>query len=358
MSLQDKAKKLDFSQLPPLGASRAPVQEAGEDRSARPKTAPGVMMAFAHDQRSELLLENERLRQEANESVGLRAKLEEASNDLRQWDGAKAGRLLDPAKVRRSRWANRHRASLQGAEYEVLKQDVASAGGNVQPIKVRRISDEAFEYEIVFGHRRHQACLELQLPVLALVDNLSDADLFVEMDRENRARKDLSPYEQGTMYRRAMEEGLFPSNRKLAEATGADLSAVGKALSLAGLPQPVLDAFSSPMELQYRWAKPLVDALDADRQGVLDRALALKASAVKLSAKTVFERLIGSADSSANAGPSAVSIRVGGAEAGVVRIDAKGRAVVQVHAAPVTPDLMATLAKAVESFLGHRKSKS
>ena len=359
MSLQDKAKKLDFSQLPQLGSTPTVVRGAGGDQSTRPKTAPGAMMAFAHDQRSELLAENERLRQEAGESAGLRVRLEEASNDLRQWEGVKAGRLIDPAKIRRSRWANRHLASLEGVEYEVLKQDIASAGGNVQPIKVRRIGQEAFEYEIVFGHRRHQACLELGLPVLALIDNVSDTDLFVEMDRENRARKDLSPYEQGTMYRRALDEGLFPSNRKLAEAIGADLSAVGKALSLAGLPQAVIESFSSPLELQYRWAKPLVDALDADLQGVLDRALALRSSAAKLSAKAVFEWLLGNssflADGVEPAAP--VTIFVGDVKAGVVRTDAKGRVVVEVDAIPVTPDLVAALAKTVELFLGRRRPK-
>lgn len=359
MSLQDKAKKLDFSQLPQLGSPSSVARGTTADQGFRPKTAPGAMMAFAQDQRSELLAENERLRQEAGESTALRTRLEEASNDLRQWEGAKAGRLIDPAKVRRSRWANRHQASLEGAEYEVLKQDIASAGGNVQPIKVRRISEEAFEYEIVFGHRRHHACLELGLPVLALIDNVSDTDLFVEMDRENRARKDLSPYEQGTMYRRALDERLFLSNRKLAEAIGADLSAVGKALALASLPQPVLDAFSSPLELQYRWAKPLVDALEADRQGVLDRALRLKSSAAKLSAKSVLERLLGDLPSPADAtGPAMpVAILVGDTRAGVVKIDAKGRAIVEVNAAPVTPDLLAVLAKTVESFLARRRSK-
>jgi ParB family chromosome partitioning protein len=356
MSLQDKAKKLDFSQLPPLGPPLPAARGSGRDQSARPKTAPGAMMAYAHDQRSELLTENERLRQEASESVGLRTKLQEASNELRQWEGAKAGRLLDPAKVRRSRWANRHQASLEGTEYEVLKKDIASAGGNVQPIKVRRISEETFEYEIVFGHRRHQACLELGLPVLALVDNVSDTDLFVEMDRENRARKDLSPYEQGAMYRRALDEGLFLSNRKLAEATGADLSALGKALSLAGLPQPVLEAFASPLELQYRWAKPLVDALDADRHGVLDRALVLKSSATKLPAKTVFDLLLGNTSVSADAAGPATSVKilVGDTKVGIVKIDAKGRAIVEIDAAPVTSDLIAALAKTVESCVCRR----
>jgi ParB family chromosome partitioning protein len=362
MSLQDKAKKLDFSQLPSLGSPATTARGQSGDPGSRPKTAPGAMMAFANDQRSELLVENERLRQEAGEAAGLRAKLEEANNDLQQWEGAKAGLLLDPRKIRRSRWANRHQDSFIGAEYESLKQEISSAGGNVQPIKVRRINEGELEYEIVFGHRRHQACLELGLPVLALVDNVSDTDLFLEMERENRVRKDLSPFEQGTMYRRALDEGLFPSNRKLAEAVGADLSAVGKALSLADLPPPVLEAFSSPLELQYRWAKPLTDALDADREGVLERASALRSFAMRLPAKAVFEQLLkgkpeGAKPTDSTSLATSIAIQVGGAKAGAVTMDAKGRAVVEVQAIPITSDLMAALAKAVESFLGKQKPR-
>lgn len=65
-------------------------------------------------------------------------------------------------------------------------------------------------------------------------------------------------------YRRALDEGLFPSNKKMAEALGVDLGIVGKALTLAGLPVEVIDAFKSPLKIQYRFAKPLKDALAKD----------------------------------------------------------------------------------------------
>jgi ParB-like chromosome segregation protein Spo0J len=66
------------------------------------------------------------------------------------------------------------------------------------------------------------------------------------MERENRARKNLSAWEQGTMYRRALDEGLYPSQRKLAEALGVDISLVSKSLALARLPDAVVRAFRQP----------------------------------------------------------------------------------------------------------------
>ena len=88
-------------------------------------------------------------------------------------------------------------------------------------------------YEIVYGHRRHRACLDLGLPVLAVVEEVGEQQLFEQMERENRARADLSAWEQGMMYARALDQGLYPSNRQLAQAIGRDLGDVGKALSLA-----------------------------------------------------------------------------------------------------------------------------
>ena len=125
---------------------------------------------------------------------------------------------------------------------------------------------------MVYGHRRLQACRQLGLPVLAMVDNIDDRALFAEMERENRGRQNLSPWEQGVMYRRALDEGLFASMRQMAEMLGANVSAVSRSLALANLPQEVVSAFSSPLELQFRWAKLLTDAIERDRDGVLRRA--------------------------------------------------------------------------------------
>ena len=210
MGLKDKASKIDFGSLPGVLRPGADPASVG----GRRKTAPGLMMAHAADQRSELLRENETLKAHVAELADVATRVTELQDELKAWDGAKATRLLDPKVVTWSPWANRDPANFSGAEFVELKNEIASAGGNVQPIKVRALTPGGeFSYEIVFGHRRHRACLELGLPVLSVVDNLGEVELFVQMDRENRSRKNLSAWEQGMMYQRALEKGLFPSNR-------------------------------------------------------------------------------------------------------------------------------------------------
>lgn len=355
MSLRDKASKINFAALPSLApAEAAPPARDVDARS--PKTAPGLMMAQAGDQRSELLRRHDELQTQVQQLSAAAAKARELEEELKGWDGAKAARLLDPASIAPSRWANRAAPSYEEAEFEALKQEILAAGGNVQPVKVRPIApgaDGQPRYELVYGHRRHRACLDLGIPVLALIDSISDRDLFVEMDRENRSRKDLSPWEQGRMYRRALDEGLFPSNRKLAEAVGADLSNVGKALALAELPEAVVGAFASPLELQYRFAPVLRAAIEADGKGVLQRAAVLAGLSPRLPAREVVRRLTQPDGQGGGTVPPPEELPVlhrGRPVGRLVRLP-NGEVTVSLKAGAVSPERLDRLREALESFL-------
>lgn len=395
--LTAKAAKLDFSALPgalpaplataPLTPSTAPVVPMGAVQGSaagaaaaaaglpvtgaghepmgmhRPKTAPGAMMAFATDARSDLMRENESLRARAQEAEQLRGQLDDALGDLAQWDGAKAARLLDPRQVDASRFANRHVLSYSTPEFAALRAEIESAGGNVQPIKVRRVAvaagvaeapaGEGERYELVFGHRRHRACLELGLPVLAVIDNLDDRALFVEMDRENRARKDLSAWEQGMMYRRALQQGLFSSNRKLAEAIGVDLSALGKALALADLPEALVRAFASPLTLQFRWARPLADAYAANPEAVLACAGSLAAGPAERKPREVFERLVAAGQKGVEPfhPPQTIMLERDGVAVGQVTQGARGDVSISLKAGQVPAERLVALAECIDDFL-------
>jgi len=206
-----------------------------------PRTGPGQMMAFRGQ-----------IQQVEGEMAALRDR-------LREYEGSLPTRKMDPKTIRPSRWANRHESSFATSEFAGLKADMEHAGGNVQPILVRPLKGEVGQFELVFGHRRHRASLELGIPVLASiwVDELGDAALFMAMDRENRERSDLSPFEQGAMYHRALEEQLFPTQRQLAEGLGVSHTWVRKALMVAQLPPAVVECFRSPLEISFRHAEQI-----------------------------------------------------------------------------------------------------
>lgn len=251
-----------------------------------------------------------------------------AKKKLHEFDGATPVRSIDAKLIRRSKWANRHEASFSDAEFGLLKADIESAGGNVQPIKVRPIAGESGNYEIVFGHRRHQACLDLRISVLAMIEEVSEQELFVEMDRENRQRKDLRPYEQGLMYRRALDEGLFGSARKLAEFAGVDITNLGKAVALARLPSQVLEAFSSPLDIQLRWATDLTQALQKDPDLVLANAKKIKDQSPRPAPKKILEHLIGGGSSELLPFKEEVLISGKSGQSGAMCINRKNKTVV------------------------------
>jgi ParB family chromosome partitioning protein len=143
------------------------------------------------------------------------------------------------------------------------------------------------------------------------------------MERENRHRKNLSPYEQGQMYRRALAEGLFPSMRALAADIGRGSTDVSEAVRIAELPQAVLDAFPSPNDIQFRWAKALADVCQRDPVGAKARARELRTD--RLPAAAVFKALTGT-HGGQGARPSSTPERklsLGPGRKGTIRSDGK-----------------------------------
>jgi ParB family transcriptional regulator, chromosome partitioning protein len=202
-------------------------------------------------------------------------------------------RHLDPALVQLSPWANRHEASFATAEFASFKQEIFDSHGNIQPIKVRPLKDSPEgKFELVYGHRRHRACLELNLPVRALIEATTDVELFEQMERENRGRTNLSVWEKGVMYRKAQDTKLYASMRQMVDRLGLKLSVVSRSVQLTQFHPSVIAAFSSPTCIQSRWIMPLAQAAKADSKGLRERAQALVKEKKVLKAAEVFAFLL------------------------------------------------------------------
>jgi ParB family transcriptional regulator, chromosome partitioning protein len=324
-----------------LPGGKISVAAAPGTEVSKTKTAPGTMMGFLAAQSSAI------------------QETESLKDRVRALEGEAPLRKLSPSCVKPSKWANRHEASFQTREFQELKAEIAAAGGNVQPIKVRPLpvlngSTPAAEpiYELIFGHRRHRACAELGIPVLAAIEEASDLSLFEQMERENRGRKNLSAWEQGVMYRRALDDGLYSSLRRLAEGLGVDVSQVSKSVSLARLPEPVVAAFHSPLDIQFRWAAPLTEALQKDPDGTLSRARALAEDRGTRTALSILAKLIGTPEAlPRSAAPQAMVISMAGKAAARLTADSKGRAVIIFEPGALPEGKRKGLVKAIEVFL-------
>ena len=255
--------------------------------------------------------------------------------------------LIDPQQIALTRWADRHPDSFSSQAFLDLKREIESAGGNVQPIKVRPVRGAAAEraegtrFELVYGSRRTRACLELGLPVRAVVDeDINDQALYVQMQRENRGRSNLSAWEQGVSYHKALKEGLFPSARRLAEQIGLDHSNVAKALRVAELPQEIVGAFRSPVEIQFRWAVALDKAYQSDPEGVLSAARMIAARSVRPAPAEVFRALTdmeSGPKSRAKAKETSRTFALAGGKKGVIRAGKSGAVTVELPRGVLPP---------------------
>lgn len=290
------------------------------------------------------------------ESQRLERRIAELNGRVEQLTAERGAQAMDPRLIAPSRWANRHPDAFEGPEFEQLRREIEDAGGNVQPIKIRpmgdgRLGEGGARYEIVFGHRRHRACLDLGLPVLAVVEDLNDAGLFVQMERENRGRENLSAWEQGRMYLRAIEEGLFPSNVKLAAAIGRDPSDIGKAVRAAKLPLEVTSAFPSPTAIQFRWVADLERAFREHESKVLSTARELGQMSPRPVPGDVFTALTAPLRQR-GVGPSHPSreLDFGPLGRGAIRQDKQGRTVVELPPGALTMERWAALEAALRKL--------
>jgi ParB family chromosome partitioning protein len=137
------------------------------------------------------------------------------------------------------------------------------------------------------------------------------------------------------MYKRAIEEGLFPSIRKLAASVGAQVGNVSTAIQLASLPTEIIEAFPSPLNLQFRWGGALKEALDKDPEGVLKVAQELAAASPKLGAKDVLSRLIGSVTTDRRDPREPIVCK--GKDIGYWNKDAKGHVSIEFKAGNLSP---------------------
>lgn len=132
--------------------------------------------------------------------------------------------------------------------------------GQKHPVLGRPLKgDSRYQIELIYGARRLFAAQHLNVDLLVEVRELDDAQAFVEMDIENRLRRDWSPYERGTAYKDWIRNGYFRSQRELAAAFGLSEAHVSRLLRFAELPSVVTSSFRDLTKIKESWAVALAE---------------------------------------------------------------------------------------------------
>jgi ParB family chromosome partitioning protein len=190
--------------------------------------------------------------------------------------------LLDPARVRIWPGNARHQASLTEESCRDLIDSIIAEGGQKVPVVVRRVTDdEAYDYELIAGTRRHWSISWLRAnsypdtQLLAQVQNLDNESAFRLADLENRARRDVSDFERARNYREALKSYYGDRQNRMAERLNLSKGWLSKMLTVAALPDWAVAAYASPADIQlkvcYQLAQRLA-ALAEDDPKVLKKA--------------------------------------------------------------------------------------
>jgi ParB family transcriptional regulator, chromosome partitioning protein len=168
--------------------------------------------------------------------------------------------------------------------------------GQKQPVLGRPIRDsQGYVVELIYGSRRLFAAMTLGRGLLVDIRNIDDRAALIEMDIENRLRKDISPYERGLSYRRWLRAGQFRNQAEVARALGVSEAQICRLLRFADLPSVVVRAFAAPRDIREEWAARLAKmcADPARREAVVRRARYRVQSVQQLPPQAIYEVLIG-----------------------------------------------------------------
>ncbi|NLS01543.1 plasmid partitioning protein RepB [Rhizobium sp. P38BS-XIX] len=92
-------------------------------------------------------------------------------------------------------------------DFDSFKRSIETEGQKV-PIQVRRHPSAEGRYQVVYGHRRWRAALELGRPVRSIEVEISDLDLVVAQGIENASRQDLTWIERVLFASRMDDAGI------------------------------------------------------------------------------------------------------------------------------------------------------
>lgn len=219
-------------------------------------------------------------------------------------------RQVDPKTCRMWEKHDRLYERLTPVDCEDLISSMKAQGRQEVPALVRRLTDDpdGFEYEVIAGARRHYAVSYLRetehRDILFVIEvrDMADEEAFRFSDLENRSRQDISDYERGRKYLAALSDYYDANQTRMAERMEVSKSLLSSYLSVARLPQAIIDAYGDPRAIAVRHGQQLSPLLNGTgARALLERAAMIAEAQVNqrdrgaepLPGQEVFKMLMG-----------------------------------------------------------------
>ena len=178
---------------------------------------------------------------------------------------------LDPRVC--TRWKYADRSSFEFGNSNSFAEDI-KRNGQITPIAVRPlVNNDKFQYEVIAGSRRLQACLTANIPIKAIVYNVSDKEAVAIQIKEND-KLELSEYSKGISYAKLKQDGKL-TQEQLAEIVGCSRKKMQSFLAFKKISQDVWDAVDNMTKVSSRAAETILalsKKSDAHKKAIIEIA--------------------------------------------------------------------------------------
>lgn len=146
--------------------------------------------------------------------------------------------------------------------------DSIKSNKQLQPALVRNHPNPhgKIKYEVIFGRRRHIACMRLGIPFLVIrkdIPNVQDA--IASQDAENKLRNDVSNYSNAMLYKRLLSDNVFKTEKELSEKLRISYSTFNELMSYSKIPEDIVGAIPDVHTLSKQLAVTIVQLLNKSK---------------------------------------------------------------------------------------------
>lgn len=169
---------------------------------------------------------------------------------------------VNPEECEPWKYANRQEDELGDIDGLI---DSIRANKQLQPALVRNHPNPhgQIKYEVIFGRRRHIACMRLGIPFLVIrkdIPNVQDA--IASQDAENKIRNDVSNYSNAMLYKRLLLDDVFKTEKELSEKLRISYSTFNELMAYSKIPEEIVRVIPDIHALSKQLAVKIVQLLN------------------------------------------------------------------------------------------------
>ena len=154
-----------------------------------------------------------------------------------------------------NRWKFADRGNFELGDIHALAQQIKK-DGQIEPVHVRELKDDKnFKYEVIAGTRRWKACLDENLPLLAIINNVSDEEALVIQSSENK-KHPISEYSIGLIYSKVKQD-LNLTQQQLADLYHTSHRQIRTLLCFAKIDEDIINAINNMKHVSARSAEAI-----------------------------------------------------------------------------------------------------